>query len=62
MNQWLVRVQDSLDKALEVVEAEVPKENMYMLAPIRYSEVVNMILNQVNNLNFIMLHLTFIVM
>ena len=38
MNQWLVKVQNSLDKALEAVETGVPKENMYMLAPIRYSE------------------------
>ena len=42
MNKWLDRVQNSLDKALVAVETGVPRENMYMLAPIFYSEERNM--------------------
>jgi len=44
MKQWLERVESSLSKALEAIESgdEIPKENMYMLAPLFYSQVNNM--------------------
>jgi hypothetical protein len=39
MNNWLTRVQASLAKALEAAErGDVPLHNLYMLAPILYSE------------------------
>lgn len=44
MKEWLERVQKSLSMALDAVEnsSNIPKENMYMLAPIFYSEANHM--------------------
>ncbi|WP_346839377.1 hypothetical protein [Microbulbifer sp. SAOS-129_SWC] len=44
MKEWLERVENSLSMALEAVESgdQIPRENMYMLAPIFYSQVNNM--------------------
>lgn len=46
MKEWLKRVENSLSMALEAVENgdRMPRENMYMLAPIFYSQV-----NKMNN-------------
>lgn len=40
MKEWLERVQESLSMALDAVEnsSNISKENMYMLAPIFYSQ------------------------
>ena len=42
MKEWLIRVENSLDKALLAVEGGVPENNMYMLAPNFYSEEKHM--------------------
>jgi hypothetical protein len=44
MKEWLERVKSSLSNALEAVESgdEIPRENMFVLAPIFYSQVNNM--------------------
>ncbi len=42
MIEWLNRVQGSLDKALEAKEGgNIPEENLYMLAPLFYSQEMN---------------------
>ncbi|WP_338454202.1 hypothetical protein [uncultured Alteromonas sp.] len=44
MKEWLKKVENALSKALKSVDSsdEIPRENMYMLAPIIYSQVHNM--------------------
>lgn len=44
MKEWLERVQESLGLALQAVENSnsIPRENMYMLAPIFYSQANHM--------------------
>ena len=44
MKEWLEKVENALSKALESVDSsdEIPRENMYMLAPIIYSQTHNM--------------------
>lgn len=40
MNEWVERVEKSLSLAMQAIEnsGEIPQENMYMLAPILYSQ------------------------
>ena len=44
MKEWLERVENSLSKALQAIEVgdDIPKENMYILAPLFYSQENNM--------------------
>lgn len=44
MKEWLDRVNKSLSKAMTALEVsdEIPKESMYMLAPLLYSQENNM--------------------
>ena len=39
MKKWLIESEDSLSKAMEALKSgEIPKENLYKLAPLFYSE------------------------
>ncbi|WGO98109.1 hypothetical protein QFX18_19060 [Saccharophagus degradans] len=44
MKEWLDRVRASLSKAIQAVELsdDIPRENMYILAPLFYSQENNM--------------------
>ncbi|MEM7193459.1 MAG: hypothetical protein AAF402_00825 [Pseudomonadota bacterium] len=57
MKEWLDLVEKSLSMALQAIGAasDIPKENMYMLAPIFYSQINHMnheqLLNEMSEAN-----------